>query len=166
MTATNHALTGAAIALVVKQPALAIGLALLSHFVIDAVPHYNPPQINKRTFVDYTTGWARKFTNKSFKIIFTTDMALLFVSMVALPFVLTGQVASWTIFACMLAAVSPDFSGGRFLIYKWLGIKVNEKPNSFFTRLHIWFQWMERPWGIWVELVWFAGLVVLISTLS
>ena len=37
---TNHMVTGAVIALVVKQPALALPLAFLSHFVLDALPHY------------------------------------------------------------------------------------------------------------------------------
>lgn len=40
MIATNHALTGAAIAVVIKQPILAIPLAFVSHFICDAIPHF------------------------------------------------------------------------------------------------------------------------------
>ena len=40
MTATNHALTGAAIGFIVGVPAIAIPLALISHFVLDAIPHF------------------------------------------------------------------------------------------------------------------------------
>ena len=41
MTATNHALTGATIATLVRQPYLAIPLAFLSHFFCDALPHFD-----------------------------------------------------------------------------------------------------------------------------
>ena len=40
MTTTAHALTGAAIAVVIKKPKLAIPLAFLSHFACDALPHF------------------------------------------------------------------------------------------------------------------------------
>jgi hypothetical protein len=40
MTGFNHGMTGAAIALAVKQPALAVPLAFLSHFVTDMIPHF------------------------------------------------------------------------------------------------------------------------------
>ena len=38
MTATNHALTGAIIGLVIGEPVLAIALAFASHFICDALP--------------------------------------------------------------------------------------------------------------------------------
>lgn len=37
-----HAVVGAAIAAKVGNPALALPLALASHFVVDALPHWNP----------------------------------------------------------------------------------------------------------------------------
>jgi hypothetical protein len=40
MTATNHALTGTALGLIIASPEIAIPLAFLSHFVCDAIPHY------------------------------------------------------------------------------------------------------------------------------
>ena len=40
MIMMNHLLTGAVIALTVKQPELMIPLAYASHFVLDSVPHY------------------------------------------------------------------------------------------------------------------------------
>ena len=39
MTATNHALTGAIIGFTVVAP-LAFLVAILSHFVLDAIPHF------------------------------------------------------------------------------------------------------------------------------
>ena len=51
MTATNHALTGTIIGLVVGEPLIALPAALASHFVCDAIPHFGsalPPQVNLR----------------------------------------------------------------------------------------------------------------------
>jgi len=165
MTATNHALTGAAIALSVKSPVLAIPLAFISHFLLDAIPHYNPPKINKRTFVNFTIGWGKKFQNRFFRTIFFSDMLLLLFVFASFLFALNTNVSSWAIGLSMLAAIAPDFLGGRYLIYYWLNIKVqHEEQNRFLSRFHIWVQWMERPWGIWVELAWFItmGMLILI----
>ena len=40
MRAINHALTGAVIGLAITEPAAAIPLAVVSHYVCDAIPHY------------------------------------------------------------------------------------------------------------------------------
>lgn len=40
MTATNHALTGTAIGLLVGVPIFALPFAFASHFILDALPHY------------------------------------------------------------------------------------------------------------------------------
>ena len=42
MLETPHVVVGAAIAVKVGDPALAIPLALASHFVLDKIPHWNP----------------------------------------------------------------------------------------------------------------------------
>src|SRR5436305_4998475 len=47
MTATNHALTGAIIGFVVGQPWLAVPVAIASHFVCDALPHFGSSQPEK-----------------------------------------------------------------------------------------------------------------------
>lgn len=41
MTATAHALVSAAIAKTIPNPYLAIPLAIISHFIMDAVPHWD-----------------------------------------------------------------------------------------------------------------------------
>jgi hypothetical protein len=45
MQAINHTVTGGLIALTIRQPALVAPLALVSHFVLDVIPHYGsyPP---------------------------------------------------------------------------------------------------------------------------
>lgn len=42
MLETPHVIVGAAIAIKVVNPALAIPLAFASHFILDKVPHWNP----------------------------------------------------------------------------------------------------------------------------
>jgi len=46
---TSHVLAGAAIGAVVRRPALAVPLALASHFALDAVPHWG--HVGHRTFL-------------------------------------------------------------------------------------------------------------------
>lgn len=155
MTATNHALTGAVIALAIRKPELAIPLAFLSHFALDAIPHYNPPNTKARDKERGNVKWAKKLQNKSFIAIFSIDMLLLTALVVVLPVLHPENISSWTIFSSMLAGISPDFIDGRFLIYRIVGIRVEPgKERGRFTYWHDWIQWKDRPWGIWVELVW------------
>jgi hypothetical protein len=167
MTATNHALTGAVIALAVKKPELAIPLAFLSHFATDIIPHYNPPGIKAQKFTDFDNTWSKKLSHRSFKIIFTTDMFLLLLVLIIVPHANPTDVSPWTIFFSSLAAISPDFIGGRFLIYRFLKIMPeNPAKTSRFTKFHLWLQRFESPQGIYVELVWFLLMLFLIHNLS
>src|SRR5665213_1220069 len=90
MTATNHALTGTAIAVVVRQPTLALPLALVSHFVCDAIPHW-----------DYVL----KFPLKKYVALLDVGLAGILVLLVAWQIYL---VPSWLILACATLAVLPD----------------------------------------------------------
>ena len=166
MTATNHAITGAVIALAIKKPELAIPLAFLSHFVIDAIPHYNPPHIHARQGHNAETTWERKFADPAFVGIFFGDMILLLIFLAICLVLGTADVSRWTIVFSALAAISPDFVGGRVLIYKYIGIKrKNPNKKSLFTRFHNWIQWMDRPSGIIIEFAWFFIMVWLIRVL-
>jgi len=161
MTATNHALTGAVIALVIKQPILAVPLAFVSHFVTDLVPHYNPPGMTRDKFQNYSESWSEKLAYKPFRFIFGMDM-LLFVLVLSSAFFIThSSVSAFS----SVAAASPDFVGGfEYLANSLLGYKA--KKSGFWAKLadfHVRrLQWMERPWGIYVEIGWFAAMLSLI----
>lgn len=43
MTATNHVVTGALIATYIHNPWVALPLAFVAHFALDALPHFNYP---------------------------------------------------------------------------------------------------------------------------
>jgi hypothetical protein len=166
MTATNHALTGAVIAMWVKRPELAIPLAFLSHFVLDAIPHYNPPNMVRSKFENYSENYNKKLQDRNFRIILPLDMLLYFITLIILPFLAPSGVSPLTVFICEIVAVAPDFDGGiRYLLQKFTYKTKRAKDDYWFKRFHLWFQWMERPWGIYVELVYLAGIVYVISNL-
>ncbi len=150
--------------MVVKQPALALPLAFASHFVLDAIPHYNPPGVVAQKFEGFSKNWSKKLASKNFLPIFVVDMTLFVFILLIFPWLAPTGVSPWTVFFSALLAASPDFIGGRFLAYKILGIKHKNSTNkSTFTRFHIWIQWMERPWGLAVEAVWFVLMLAITS---
>ncbi|HVW23420.1 MAG TPA: hypothetical protein VHB51_02990 [Candidatus Saccharimonadales bacterium] len=150
MTATNHALTGAILGLAVGNPWVALPAAFVSHFVCDAIPHYdvshgsNEEKIASRTF-------------------FYVQIVGGLIGCVALVAVLViSQPAHWLL-ACICAflAASPDLlaiprfqsvkRGGKDLLDRW-----------WFWRFHHNIQWFQKPIGWPVELAWFAGALILI----
>lgn len=151
MTLTNHALTGALVAVAVGHPAFAIPLALLSHFAIDALPHFGLP---------YTDVFTR---NKSrlFRAVVSLDTAL-FVAAFALLLVLANQtVPVWLVVVCILVACVPDFA--------WVARFIREvstgqwHPEGRVNGLHKKVQWCEHPWGLIVEACWAIAMVYLIT---
>jgi hypothetical protein len=141
MTGFNHAAVGGLLAVFLPLPA-AIPLAVLSHFALDALPHYGIPH-NKR--------------NKSvFWRVFTT-------ADVILAFAILGGMSVFVwhrldILLCGLLAASPDFIWvGRILRTRSFDLSKN---HSRFTQWHVSIQRFERPWGLYLELVLAVGLFV------
>ena len=89
MTGLNHAATGALVAVAVKQPALALPLALFTHFAIDAIPH-----------------WDYRLTGRLRKIVMRTDLFLSLALLTTLAFVLTTP--GWLVILCGLLCMAPD----------------------------------------------------------
>lgn len=141
MTASNHVVTGAIIATSVSTPALALPLAFLSHFVLDALPHYG--DVNKSSWL-----------NRNFKYILGTDLLLASLFLGALVLL---QPASWFLIAlCGVVAVSPDL---LWLPYFLADLKHEQKEHTPLAKFLKWIQWGERPWGIYLEIVVLAGLM-------
>ncbi|HVX58584.1 MAG TPA: hypothetical protein VG964_02505 [Candidatus Saccharimonadales bacterium] len=141
MTATNHSLTGAVVALAISQPLLAVPLALLSHFAVDVIPHFDMGASKSGLF----------------KKIASVDTVAAAIFTLGLPFLLNNHRSAWQIFACMLVAMSPDFIWGwRYFRFRSLEGVINE-PMSLFSAVHKKIQWSETPKGIYVEAVWFAA---------
>lgn len=128
MTGYNHALTGAAIALAVRQPLLAAPLAFLSHFALDVTPHFGGTPIYE-------------YGHKLFPFIMVGDGVIT----TSVLFVICAFVPLQTalILLCALCAILPDV-----LLFTYYA---NGRPNTWFHRIHLTMQWFERPEGAMVE---------------
>ncbi len=143
MTATNHALTGSLIGLMVGSPWLAIPLAFMSHFVLDAIPHFgvSDPKLNSRLFSLY--------------LIFDAAMVL-----VLLGCLIVFQPASWVAGVCgAVAAASPDLMWLPDYIRAHKGKALAKHRHIVLFHKNI--QWFERPIGFAVEVAWTVAMVVL-----
>jgi hypothetical protein len=151
MTAPNHALTGALIGLTVSNPVLAMPLAFASHFVCDAIPHYDLGGPDK----------AKLFRSRRFVVEFLLLGALGCLALVVL--LALAKPEHWFVAAiCAFLAASPDlFWFPRFLSAQRTG---TEKPlKNLFLRFHSGIQWLTGPRFFWLEAVWFVacGAIIL-----
>jgi hypothetical protein len=143
MTATNHALTGAALAFLISVPAVALPVAFLSHFVCDAIPHYDSNMKNPE--------WLR---SRNFNRLLITDGSLCVVFVAVLAYL---HPEHWLLAAvCAFLATSPDL----FWINRWWHIRkgLSWKPNLF-SRFASVIQWRTGPFGGIIEAAWFIAAV-------
>lgn len=112
MLETPHVIVGAAIAIKLGNPALAIPLAFGSHFILEKVPHWNP-HINteKRTY--------GKITQKSKNIIMAdTGLALIsgfYIASRTLP----NTAQFWTVIIASFFSVLPDVIEGPYYFFNF-----------------------------------------------
>lgn len=154
MTATNHALTGAVIALAVKQPVLAVPLAFASHFVLDAIPHFG---IHEDDHVKRNSHWL-------FRTVISIDTVLAVAMIITIPLLANETVGWWVILLGMLAGIAPD----TIWIYRFVRLMRNKlvRPYGRVAKFHQNIQWSEQPWGLNVEILWVIASLVVISILS
>lgn len=136
MTATNHALTGAAIALVVKEPVLVVPLAIASHFLLDSLPHFGGLPVTSRKFLFILAGDAG-VTAGLLASMFMLQPALWLVAVVG-----------------AVCAMAPDLMWfPNFL--RSVTDRPTKKPDSI-TKWHKKIQRYERPQNMPYEVVYFA----------
>jgi hypothetical protein len=149
MTGLNHAATGALVAVAIHNPVVALPAALLSHFLIDAIPHWNyqvPKQIARR------------------QVIMLADLTLSLALLLLLA--LTVDANPYLIIAGGLLGIMPDMMWLRFFISG--RPSVHGSPKRMINRLrrfHFWIQWSETSWGFFVELCWLPIMLDLIYQL-
>lgn len=147
MTATNHALAGATLGLLVQNPLVALPVAFLSHFVLDAIPHYGPGRNN--------------IGDKSFARMLSVD-ALLCLLLVTALFLLHPM--NWALAAaCAFVATTPDLMWVTNFLRARRGKTqpaIHRRP--FIVRMHAKIQWFEKPVGALTEIAWFAGAITLL----
>jgi hypothetical protein len=146
MTGLNHALTGATVAALINEPAIALPAALLSHFVVDMIPHW-----------DYKVpgGLAGR------KKIMAFDLALSLGLLLILSLVVDAT--PWVIVAGGLLGILPDTMWLRFFMTgKADPSNGNKNPMHLLRRFHLGIQWSETPAGIYVEAAWFVLVLCII----
>ena len=128
MLGFNHTLAGSIIGVVVPVPAIPF-VALASHFILDAMPHYgNDNRILKGS--------------RGFHKLLALDGLLCFLSMV---FAILLFPNLWLqIGFGVLFSVLPDF---LWLFKTWL------HTPSWILHFMDWVQWGERPWGYILEII-------------
>ena len=145
---TPHVIVGAAIALKTGNPALAIPLSLLSHFVLDETPHWNP-------HLTSVQGKINKIDPKSLGlIILDSSVALVSGSVIALSFMPdVGKTA--LVLTCCFLAVLPDLIEAPYIflgykkewLRKWLFF---QKTHQFNTNV---------VWGVSTQIITVAAAV-------
>jgi hypothetical protein len=154
MTATNHVMTGAFIAVAVQRPLLAIPLAFASHFFIDLLPHYGYGDI----------AFEHRDRQKYFVLKQAIDAYAALALGLSVPFLLKNHQSPAVTAWCMFAAYFPDMIWGiQFALAHRRG---HYKERGWFSRFHKWIQWCERPWGMYVEVMWLAITILAIVVVT
>jgi len=141
MTGFSHVTTGVVIALAVHNPVLALPLALTSHFVLDAVPHYGDDK--------------RDGTDKAFRRFILID-AIAGFGIAILMFILMPD-HRLLIALCAAMATVPDLM--------WLPNHIRQtknlpsKPHNKLMRWHHDIQFEHPVWGIFAEAIWLVGML-------
>lgn len=140
MTITNHLLTGSFIGLAITNQPLAIVLAFVSHFAMDALPHFGYP--GQKGYSEVL-----KYRLSHIVIVGTFVTSL---TVVIMLFVTGHYFALFT----GLVAASPDAIGlYNYLAFDKRGIASTGFFKYFQVKFHRKIQRYERPWGLYIEII-------------
>ena len=146
MTATNHALTGALIGLIIGNPYIVVPVAILSHFICDALPHFGTIQDPAGK------NW--------FKRLLVLDASLCIVIVIVLAY---NHPRHWLIAAISaFLATSPDLMWINKFRRSQAGIKRVDRP-PLLLRIHASVQWFEKPIGAIFEVAWAIMTIILLK---
>ncbi len=142
MTATAHALIGGAIAASFADPAVGLPLAVVSHPLVDLIPHW-----------DFAANWRTK--NKS-RLFIEASLDLGFG--VLLSYILFGQnINFWYFLSCILASEVWDIFEAPYWMLGW-----QFAPFSWIYDIQSDMQGkIKLPWGIVTQII-TVGVITLI----
>lgn len=147
MTATGHALIGTVIAAKIGNPALAAPIALASHFVADAFPHWD-------------TAYHRKQESKQKFVVQTViDLVLGFLlSYLVIRFFFPSTNLLYA-FIMIIIAQSPDWLTAPYLFLNW-----NFAPFTWVYKLQKKFNVeLDLPWGFVNQVIAVTALILLVK---
>ncbi|OGH09010.1 MAG: hypothetical protein A2152_01960 [Candidatus Levybacteria bacterium RBG_16_35_6] len=147
MTATSHAIVGSVIAAKVGNPALAVPIALVSHVVLDSIPHWDTA----------TNGHGRRNLKTFIKTMFDFVISLI-VSFLLITLLFPTTNLSYAFFIIITAQ-----------LFDWLTVPYLFFGISFFSSSVYKFQKLfdrklDKPWGIITQVV-FALIVIFLAIL-
>jgi hypothetical protein len=147
MTATNHILSGAALAVIIDKPAIALPAAFLLHFFLDLLPHYGMHSFEER----------QKFP-RLFRYSFITDIVLASCALLLLLIL----ASPWYVIVAAILSASPDLAWGyRFIFLEKLG-KLKPPNMNKFNQFHADIQKLESiKLGFAIEAI-FSGVMLTI----
>ena len=148
MTGLNHALTGATVAVLINRPEIALPAALVSHFLVDMIPHWNyriPGNLKKKY------------------IAMGLDLAMSVAMLVALVIFLKGSIL--LIIGGGLLGIAPDLMWLPYFITGKPSKMHKKTPLHLMRRFHLHIQWSETDRGLYLELVWFIIVAALLFSL-
>lgn len=149
MIGVNHVATGVLVATIFSQPALALPLALLSHFVIDAIPHW-----------DYKIGNNVAYQQLAMMLDLTLSLSLLLILSVSL------DSSTRLVIACGFLAALPDAMWLPYILKREKAPHAKNKVLGTLLRLHGNIQWNESSKGVYIEIIWFIATVALILSIG
>jgi len=148
MTATSHAIVGSVIAAKVGNPALAIPIALASHLVLDAIPHWDTATNGKNGTLGKKNGKVFINTLLDFAIGLIASYFLLF-----FLFPTTNYIYAFIIIVCA------QLFDWMTVPYLFLGM------NSFFYKTYkfqkIFDRKLDKPWGIITQVVTVIAVIII-----
>jgi len=121
MLLTPHAAVGIAIGSAIPDPRIAIPLSFLSHFILDAIPHWDDIGI------ELVRGKFPKISNSALRFIFIDSLVALVLTLVFVYWSLPDVGVSVTIALSAFAAILPD---------------IYYVPLAFLNKRWGWVMWM------------------------
>lgn len=147
-------MTGAIIALTVKNPLVAVPLSFASHYLQDLIPHWNYGVSREAAKKD-------NFFTTRFNLSLLADFCLSITLMIVLAFLFPAH--KWLIWSCMVVAASPDLVWAYYRLYRER-IKKQKPRYDPFSNLHRNIQWSQTSLGGLIEIAWaITGLFILLG---
>jgi hypothetical protein len=145
MTATGHAIIGTVIAAKFGNPALAIPIALGSHFIADALPHWD-------------TGYHRNQKDKkSFFLQSAADVIIGFLASFAIVSVFFPATNLIYAFFIVLVAQAPDWLTAPYLFFD-----MDLPPFNWMYKIQKLFDsHLGMPWGVINQVAIAAAVIIL-----
>ena len=145
MTATGHAVIGTVIAATVRDPVIAIPIAVVSHFAADLFPHW-----------DTATHWREKGKQKLYRDSIMDGFLALFLVWVLTEFVFPGTSLIYAIIIVIFALL-PDILTAPYLF-------LNSKFPPFlwaYKFQKLFDSKLDKPWGIIGQTILVLGIVII-----